>query len=231
MTDTRLQDFTEFKEFPKIHRWERDIVITEKIDGVNSQVVITHFDEDELGPTQAEIAPFEALVDSGDATRVDLMAGEKAAIRYLRATSRSGYIKPGKQSDNHGFAGWVYDNASQLVQLGVGKHAGEWWGYGIGRGYGMDRGERHFSLFNVSRFNDANIPPCCRVVPVLYRGPLKMQSGELATDFCLRRLQYAGSEAARGYRNFEGFVVYHTTGNVLFKRTTGPEEQGGKGAA
>jgi len=34
-------EFPEFKEFPKMARMSRDVVISEKIDGTNAQILIT----------------------------------------------------------------------------------------------------------------------------------------------------------------------------------------------
>ncbi len=52
------------------------------------------------------------------------------------------------QDDNHGFARWVEGNKQELLKLGAGRHFGEWWGSGIQRGYGLQKGEKRFSLFN-----------------------------------------------------------------------------------
>ena len=55
------------------------------------------------------------------------------------------------------------------MELGVGQHFGEWWGFGIQRGYGLH--ERRFSLFNTGRWSDPAVrPACCGVVPVLADG-------------------------------------------------------------
>ena len=81
-------------------------------------------------------------------------------------------------SDNFGFAKWVQEHADELRALGPGRHYGEWWGSGIQRGYGLPKGEKRFSLFNVARWSTefAEVPAtprpaCCYAVPVLYRGP------------------------------------------------------------
>ena len=78
--------------------------------------------------------------------------------------SRSRWITP--ENDNHGFARWVYDHKNELMSLGPGRHFGEWWGSGIQRGYGLTKGEKRFSLFNVKRWKEER-PSCCYVVPVL----------------------------------------------------------------
>jgi hypothetical protein len=36
-----MSELSEFQKFPKLHRLNRDIIITEKLDGTNSQVIIT----------------------------------------------------------------------------------------------------------------------------------------------------------------------------------------------
>lgn len=133
-------------EFPKIPRWSRDIVITEKIDGTNAGIQIV--------PANGQ-DQYCAVVDGF----------------ALIAQSRSCIIMPGKHTDNYGFAQWVAGNALELVKLGEGVHFGEWWGAGIGRKY--DLTERRFSLFNAGRWNADDRPRCCFVVPTLYSGPNK----------------------------------------------------------
>jgi hypothetical protein len=66
----------------------------------------------------------------------------------IRAGSRNRWIKVG--DDNYGFAAWVEANKEELRKLGPGRHFGEWWGNGIQRGYGLPKGDKRFSLFNVS---------------------------------------------------------------------------------
>ena len=69
--------------------------------------------------------------------------------------SRTRWITP--EYDNFGFARWAHENRDDLMTLGVGKHFGEWWGMGIQRNYGLT--ERRFSLFNVTRWADAELLP------------------------------------------------------------------------
>ena len=108
------------------------------------------------------------------------------------------------------------------MALGVGRHFGEWWGSGINRGYGL-LGEKRFSLFNVARWSDDAVrPACCSVVPVLWRGLLD----DLCVGEVMRDLQHSGSVAAPGFGRPEGIVVYHTAGNVGFKKTFDGDEHG-----
>lgn len=164
--------------------------------------------------------------------------GTNAQVHILEdgrvfAASRKRYLLP-EQSDNHGFRAWVEAHASELRQLGPGRHYGEWWGKGINRGYGLD--EKRFSLFNVSRwqsnFNskyqltefekgeEVEIervypPTCCGVVPIIYVGPF-------SEDIIRRKLyelEALGSIAALGFLQSEGIVIFHAQSNYLFKVT------------
>jgi hypothetical protein len=182
-----------FTPFPKMARLQREVLITEKIDGTNAQVYIT---------------------DDG----------------RMLIGSRTRWITP--EDDNFGFAKWARDHKDELMQLGPGRHFGEWWGRGIQRNYGLDG--RRFSLFNVSRWclhgetpkqiptADPRIvkmqdmlPRCCRLVPILRRGTNITTMAESA----LYELSQRGSVASPGFMNPEGIVVFHVAGNVGFKMT------------
>lgn len=126
---------SEFKSMGKIPRLNRDVVITEKIDGTNASVVIE-----------------PALTAEGDPDALYTTAID-GVVHSVRAGARNNYRQPGKQ-DNYGWAGFVQANAEELVRLlGVGRHFGEWWGAGIQRRYGLT--DKRFSLFNVSRYGAA----------------------------------------------------------------------------
>lgn len=201
-----------FVPFPKIARWSRDVVVTEKLDGTNAQVCIV--ETAALDP--AEFDPRLAIVVGGEFT---MLAG-----------SRNRWITPA--DDNYGFAAWAQANASELFELGEGSHYGEWWGQGVGRHYGLDH--KRFSLFNVGRWRDnAHVvfestdgqktpaPPCCSVVPTLYRGP----NDEQLILEALKVLAANGSAAAPGFMNPEGVVIYHTASQSLFKKTIVADER------
>lgn len=124
-------------------------------------------------------------------------------------------------TDPFGFAAWVNAHKDQLiVELGVGRHYGEWWGSGIQRGYGLVKGEKRFSLFNTSRWKDATLT-VCSVVPVLYEGPFEL----LWIDNCLDELKTKGSRVVPGFMRPEGIVVFHKAGNYLFKQTIEKDEE------
>jgi len=194
-----------FNEFSKISRLSRTMIVTEKIDGTNAQVCIQSIGEITADETRFVIAEQDGFT---------MLAG-----------SRNRWITP--DDDNHGFAVWVRDNSKELWELGPGRHFGEWWGSGIQRRYGQ--AEKHFSLFNVSRWlvdydnSKPLCPPCCRVVPVLYHGMF-----DTAFINSTMTMLHAGSVAASGFDKPEGVVIYHEAARVMFKKTF-EKDASGKG--
>lgn len=138
----------------------------------------------------------------------------------LLVGSRNRWITP--QDDNFGFASWVRKHEDAFRALGPGHHYGEWWGSGVNRRqYGLTNGERHFSLFNTGRWNDENVLPPLRVVPVLYAGPFTTDAVEAA----LERLRTEGSVAAPGFMRPEGVIVYHVAARTMAKVTIERDEE------
>lgn len=135
--------------------------------------------------------------------------------------SRTRWLQLGKQTDNFGFAAWCDANKDELMRLGPGRHFGEWWGKGIQRGY--DVPDKRFSLFNVARWGDDAVrPACCLVVPTLYRG--LFDTDEVSRVLC--NLNAIGSQAAPGFRNPEGIIVFHVAAGIGFKKTLEHDEKG-----
>ena len=184
----------EFEKWPSIPRLSKEkAVVTEKIDGSNSCI---------------RIRPYHGIVNDSDVVLHVVVKDEPYSVW---AQSRTRFLKPDKSSDNFGFAVWVHNNASNLVDiLGNGNHYGEWWGSKIQRGYGLTNGERRFSLFNASRWQEAidiypdstEVKELC-TVPMLYSGSfIDMDLTSLREDL-LRN----GSEAMPGFKA-EGMVLY-----------------------
>jgi hypothetical protein len=194
-------DGIEFTGFSKIARLSRPCVITEKIDGTNGQIFITDDDQFLVG-------------------------------------SRNRWMTP--ENDNYGFARWAFDHERELRTLGPGHHFGEWWGGGIQRKYGLAGDDKRFSMFNTSRWclhgetpvvtvhPDPKVedhvqdvlPPCCGLVPVLYRGMFST----VCIDDRLSILEAGGSIAVPGYMNPEGIVIFHCAANKYFKKTIKNDE-------
>ena len=186
----------EFQAWPKTPRLNRQMVVTEKLDGTNAAVVI---------------APAEGFAAS-DPDVIEIM--EVAGVDHVVcAQSRKRFVTP--QSDNFGFARWVSENAPGLVEaLGPGTHFGEWWGQGIQRGYGLK--EKRFSLFNTNHweYNDPRHEgvPGLGTVPVLFTG---LFDSSIINDIVTYDLEE--SYAAPGFNNPEGVVVWHDAARQSFK--------------
>ena len=212
----------EFKGWPKTPRLDSPFIITEKIDGTNAAVVIEPHDPNntDLNGAFAQIYsaydPYGKPVDEGDEWLYD-----------VGAQSRNRLIDPAH--DNFGFAAWVEENAQDLVDaLGVGRHFGEWWGSGIQRGYGLTKGEKRFSLFNVTRYEGVSIPEIgLGVVPILDLVDHDCTLFEVAgaVDQALQDLEYWGSFAADGYMNPEGIVLFHSRSGQTFKKYVDPNQK------
>lgn len=217
----------DFRPFPKIPRYNRPVIVTEKIDGTNAQVCIEVLDDSEV------------IADAIQSPTVIAGIGNGHALAVVRAGSRNRWLT--LEDDNFGFAAWVRENAEELLALGPGRHFGEWWGKGIQRGYGL--AERRFSLFNVQRWDapnnalflnaigvvNAEVPPlCCYVVPILgvgVFGPRMVNISDLLYD-----LMDYGSVAAPGFMDPEGVIVCHTAGNTLYKATCKDDDKPKGGA-
>ncbi len=216
-----------FTEFPKMARFARECIITEKIDGTNAQVMIApraDFSDEQLS---APFAPFFSV--SGEAGDFVMVAGSRT--RWISA-----------KEDNHGFAKWVSEHRYELLRLGHGRHFGEWWGSGIQRGYGLQKGEKRFSLFNVQRwclhgqepqriatadpriekYQDV-LPPCCGLVPIISKSVFSMSSQ--AMEQAIYRLRTEGSFAAPGFMQPEGAILFHVAGNFGLKMTLEKDDQ------
>lgn len=200
----------EFQEFEKIARLNREVVVTEKIDGTNGQVHIRPAEGSSLE------YGYDAQIDIG------------GVAHYIRAGSRNRWVANVGTDDNNGFGRWVYQHAHELAALGPGAHFGEWWGAGIQRRYGLQ--EKRWSLFNVGRWRDPQdtlappdavlVPLCCNVVPILVRGV-----GLACVTEALGLLREKGSYAAPGFKQPEGVVAFHTAARTLFKATIERDEE------
>lgn len=202
----------EFQEFQKISRLNREVIVTEKIDGTNGQV---------------HIRVADGNIEHGYDCQIDI----GGVAHYIRAGSRNRWVPHVGGDDNGGFGRWVYQHAHELAQLGEGAHFGEWWGQGIQRKYGLT--EKRWSLFNTGRWAQDNgdmrsplaekqqyAPKCCHVVPVLGTG---VGFGVAAT--ALAGLREYGSIAAPGFRTPEGVVIFHAHSRSLFKATLERDEE------
>lgn len=185
-------------------------------------------------PKIARLSRDAIVTEKIDGTNGVISIGE--AGEFL-VGSRSRWITP--EQDNHGFARWAYEHKEELLKLGPGRHFGEWWGSGIQRSYGLPKGEKRWSLFNVQRWclhdqepqrivmadpriekYQEKLPAFCGLVPILARGWFD----SLNFASIMQDLKEFGSKAAPGFMDPEGIVVFHCHGNVGFKKTIKGDE-------
>lgn len=194
-----------FQSFPKMSRLSRDIIITEKIDGTNAQVVVLPSGEVLAGSRNRWITP--------EADNYGFAAWVQHYAEDLR----------GLGIGRH-FGEW-WGNG---IQRGYGQPQPD-------KTWGTEFRFRFFSLFNVSRWDRfvheylesrkpntqeapkiwTAPPACCQVVPTLYVGPFSLE----VIEDQLNDLKEFGSAAAEGYRDPEGIVIFHTASGTLFKKT------------
>lgn len=150
-------------------------------------------------------------------------AGSATWNKEILAGSRTRWITP--DDDNYGFARWVYDNKDDLIKLlGPGRHYGEWYGAGIGPGYGLK--EKRFALFNTHRWTqawkDGLLLPRMDVVPILYQGTFT----PTITHETMDKLKANGSALVPGYTKPEGIVMYFSRTQTYFKQVFDKEDTG-----
>ena len=136
--------------------------------------------------------------DSVEPSPTDLFGLVETEITSLEPTTPRSKIRYDIEvEDNHNF-----------IANGVLVHNS-----GIQRGYNLPKGEKRFSLFNVSIWNDENKPECCYVVPTLYTG----EFDTAVINHLMYELQGKGSLASPGFMNVEGLIVFHSSANHYFK--------------
>jgi len=167
----------------------------------------------EAFPKMARLSREIIITEKLDGTNAQICIDAQGNVL---AGSRTRWIAP--HDDNFGFAKWALENKDELMQLGEGRHFGEWWGAGIQRKYGMT--EKKFSLFNVTRWADER-PDCCDIVPTLYKGVFCQN----AIDLALIGLKEHGSIAAPGFMNPEGIIIYHCAAGIGFKKTLEKDDE------
>jgi len=205
-----------FEKFPSLTRFSHGWTITEKLDGTNAAINIVY---------AGEPAVHDYLAANPDA------AVASVNEFFVFTQSRTKLIWPGKSTDNAGFSRFVQENADEIVaKLGEGRHFGEWVGKGVQkRHYNMTN--KQFALFNVNRWEGADLPELVTTVPSIVKNAYLDNPGEAAVE-ALNGLRLMGSHFGprhsdgMGYNNPEGVVMYHGPSNTAFKKTFEYDEQG-----
>jgi hypothetical protein len=190
-----VNQMNEFVEFPKIARFSREVLVTEKIDGTNACIFIGEDGEFLTGSRTRWITP----------------EADNYGFSRWAHDHKEELMTLGK---GHHFGEWWGSGC----QRGYGLPAGEkrfslfnvlrWCLHGQTPQQIPCADPRKVKMQDV-------LPPCVGLVPLLWRG----QFDDLDANEILVELVISGSKASPGFSNPEGIVIYHIAGNVAFKKT------------
>lgn len=185
-----------FEPFTKIPRYNRDVWVSEKIDGTNAVVYVTEDGEVHAGSRTRWITP--------EADNFGFAAWVRDNSQELRK------LGPG----THRGEWW-----GRGIQRGYGLTERRFSLFNVGRWHEAGK----HPVFTGEKFDPVSrcsipvytepAPACCHVVPVLYFGPW-----EHMPEPC-GYIWKGGSLAAPGFPNPEGIIIYHVAGNQYFKYT------------
>ncbi len=169
--------------------------------------------------TQVEFEPWAKIPRAvlGDCVMSMKMDGTNACViikdgAIVGVQSRKRMINVGKDSDNYGFASYVSQNEQMFLQLGEGRHYGEWAGLGI-QSNPHNLPNKQFFLFDTRRWGEHNPPPgCISVVEVLHHGEYTRQNVDDVMNNLKTRSEAEGWKA-------EGIVVYFPKLKAMEKHT------------
>jgi hypothetical protein len=184
-----------FTPFPKLARLQREVLITEKIDGTNAQIYITDDGKMLFGSRNRWITPEDDHYDFA-----------KWATDHKDELMQLG---PG-----HHFGEWW----GRGIQRNYGLDERRFSLFNVARWCLHDETPKAIPTADprIVKLQDM-LPVCCHLVPVLWQGLFPAAWPEQMLTF----LNNEGSQAAPGFMHPEGIVVFHVAGNVGFKMTLG----------
>jgi hypothetical protein len=186
---------TEFQKFPKIARYSRDVIVTEKIDGTNAQIFIGEDGEFLTGSRKRWITPDQ------DNYGFSRWAHEHKAELLT--------LGPGRH-----FGEWWGSGCQRGYDLPKGEKRFSLFNVMRWCQHGETPQQIPSADPHIVKMQDV-LPPCVGLVPVLWRGHFD----DLDIDDVLTNLRENGSRAAPGFMRPEGVVVFHVAGCVGFKKT------------
>lgn len=188
-----MNEQPQFIEFPKMARLSREVIITEKIDGTNAQILITEEGGFFVGSRTRWITPDD-----------DNHGFARWAMEHREELTKLG---PGRH-----FGEWW----GQGIQRKYGMSEKRFSLFNVARWCLSGETPQRIPTADprIEKYQDV-LPACCHLVPVLRRGIF-------TTDMCesaLHELRERGSLAAPGFLKPEGIVCFHVAGNFGFKKT------------
>lgn len=195
---------TDFQTFPSITRLSRDMVITEKLDGCNAQILVAE----------------DGGVRVGSRNRWLTVDNDHFGFAAWAQEHRDALVQ-GLGPGRHYGEWWGHK-----IQHGYGLKERRFSLFNVLRWCpGEDTAPLVASPNPLEPAKPrTRVPACCHVVPVLYVGPFDTAK----VDILLIDLKLYGSRAVPGWTQPEGVVVCHVPSRTLFKKTLGGD--GHKGA-
>lgn len=182
-----------FTPFPKLARLQREVIITEKIDGTNAQVYITD----------------DGRMLTGSRTRWIYPEDDNFGFAAWARDNKEELLKlgPGRH-----FGEWW----GRGIQRNYGLDERRFSLFNVARWCQHGETPKPIPTADprIVKMQDV-LPACCHLVPILYQSLFTT----IWPEIILTRLNHRGSVAAPGFMNPEGIVVFHVAGNVGFKMT------------
>lgn len=181
----------EFKGFPKIPRFNRPVICTEKLDGTNACVIVT---EDRQVYAQS---------------RNRVITPEKDNYGFAR------WVDEHKEELVNLGPGYHYGEwMGSGIQRRYGLTERRFYLFRNAKWAHLDTDGVPLRDCDIK-----NVPPmCCRVVPIVYQSQDWEGPGQ-AVEWAMTKLATTGSVAVPGWMDPEGIVVYHTHSGHMFKVT------------
>ena len=183
----------QFTQFPKMARLQREVIVTEKIDGTNAQIHITDDGKMLFGSRTRWITP-------GDDNFGFARWGTDNKEELLK-------LGPGRH-----FGEWWGRGIQRNYGLSYRRfslfNVARWCLHGEVPKAIPTADPRNVKLQDM-------LPSCCHLVPILWQGLFT----SVIPTVHLWELSQTGSKAAPGFARPEGIVLFHVAGNVGFKMT------------
>jgi len=191
----------EFREFKKIPRLSREIIITEKIDGTNGLIYIDETNN----------------IFAGSRNRWLDDHTDNHNFWHWVMDNKEELLKLGK---GYHYGEWW----GKGIQRGYNLQEKRFSLFNVGRWYLYDKIPIIISIdlkTKIEKYQEL-LPKCCHLVPILYEGMFNTSIIQSVLD----ELKITGSKANPSFMKPEGIVIYHKQGNLYFKKTIENDEKG-----
>lgn len=195
-----MSESIEFCEFPKIARYSREVIVTEKIDGTNAQVFIGDNGEFLTGSRTRWITP----------------ENDNYGFSRWAHEHKDELMKLGK---GRHFGEWWGSGIQRGYDLQKGEKRFSLFNVVRWCPHGQEPKQIPCADPRIIKYQDV-LPSCVGIVPILWRGMFD----ELNAHVLIECLKQHGSYASNGFMRPEGIVIFHVAGMIGFKKTIEKDE-------